>query len=407
MLVNPEESLSRYMTGVRRSLHQTPELAWEEVATAGWIRGRLTELEIPWRAVAGTGTVATLTPKEIQGPHLAFRADMDALPIQEATGLPFASRIEGIMHACGHDGHMAALLGTAKWMRQHESDPAGPVSFVFQPAEEGGHGALRMLEEGGLAGVDAIYGWHNWPALPLGKALCPDGTVMSGNGTFRITVRGQGGHASQPEAARDPVPAAAAITLNLQQIVSRRLPPQAKVVLSVTSLDGRGSPTIIPGRVVLEGSFRFSEARWRAPIETLLVEIGESTAASYGVSAEVEVFPRYGPTVNEPVSAACCRAALEAEFGAGFDRAELLLPIMASEDFSYYLNQLPGAFALIGIAENETEGAPGFSAPCHSAHYRFNDKALPHVVRIFSRLAGVPPPEPFPKTMRHEHTNKR
>lgn len=389
---NPTESLLRYMTDLRRSLHQTPELTWEETATAGCIRECLSELGIPWRAAAGTGTVATLMPNEIRGPHVAFRADMDALPIHEETGLPFASRFPGIMHACGHDGHMAALLGTAKWIKRHESDLAGPVSFVFQPAEEGGHGARRMLEDGALEGVDAIYGWHNWPALPLGKALCPDGTVMSGNGTFRITVLGKGGHASQPEAARDPVLAASAITLNLQQIVSRRLPPQAKVVLSVTSVDGRSSPTIIPGQVVLEGSFRFSEARWRASVEALLGDISEATAASYGLTAEVEVFPRYGATVNDPASAARVREALEGEFGVGFDHTELLLPIMASEDFSYYLNQLPGAFALIGISESGGDGASDFSAPCHSAHYQFNDKVLPHVVRIFSRLAGVPAP---------------
>jgi hippurate hydrolase len=390
---SPVESLLRYMTDSRRFLHQIPEPAWEEVETAAWIREQLTAMEIPWRAVAGTGTVATLTPMTLRGPHLAFRADMDALPIQEATGLPFASRHQGKMHACGHDGHMAALLGTAKWFKQQEAELSGPVSFVFQPAEEGGHGALRMLEEGALEGVDEIYGWHNWPALPLGKALCPDGTVMSGNGTFKITVIGQGGHASQPEAARDPVLAASALILNLQQIVSRRLPPQAKVVLSVTSVDGRSSPTVIPGQVVLEGSFRFSESRWQAALVKHLTEISISTAASYGVSAEVEVFPRYGATINHPASAAGYRGALETEFGADFDQSELLLPIMASEDFSYYLKQLPGAFALIGISE---ESEPRFSAPCHSPQYLFNDKVLPHVVSIFSRLAGITVPDILP-----------
>lgn len=393
MKTTQSESLLQYMSDMRRSLHQTPELTWEEVETADTIRGRLTELGVPWRAVAGTGTVATLSPADIRGPHLAFRADMDALPIQEETELPYASCYAGIMHACGHDGHMAALLGTAKWFKQHESCLSGPVSFVFQPAEEGGHGALRMLEEGGLEGVDAMYGWHNWPALPLGKALCPDGTVMSGGGTFRITVHGKGGHASQPEAARDPVLAAAALTLNLQQIVSRRLPPQANAVVSVTSVDGRSSPTIIPGQVVLEGGFRFSEARWRSPIESLLREISEHTAAGYHVSAEVDIFPRYGATVNDPVFAARYRGALEAEFGAEVADTDLLLPIMASEDFSYYLNKLPGAFALIGISETDAGRDSDFSAPCHSAHYQFNDKVLPHVVRLFSRLAGVPVPD--------------
>jgi metal-dependent amidase/aminoacylase/carboxypeptidase family protein len=146
---------------------------------------------------------------------------------------------------------------------------------------------------------------------------------------------------------------------------------------------------------VLEGSFRFSEARWRASVEALLIEISGSTATSYGTSAEVEVFPRYGATVNDPTSAARYREALGAEFGAEFDRTDQLLPIMASEDFSYYLNQLPGAFALIGISESEADGVPDFSTPCHSAHYQFNDKVLPHVVRIFSRLAGVPAPAPL------------
>ena len=391
--LNPTESLLQYLTDVRRSLHQTPELTWKEVETAAWIRGHLTELGIPWRAVAGTGTVATLTPAEIRGPHLAFRADMDALPIQEATNLPFASRSPGIMHACGHDGHMAALFGTAKWFKQHESVLSGSISFVFQPAEEGGHGARHMLEGGALAGVDAIYGWHNWPALPLGKALCPEGTVMSGNGTFRIAVVGKGGHASQPEAARDPVLAAAALTLNLQQIVSRRLPPQANVVVSVTSVEGRSTPTVIPAQVLLEGSFRFSEPQWQAEIESLLHEISESTASAYGVFAEVDVFPRYGATVNHSEAAARYREALLAEFGADFDQTDLLLPIMASEDFSYYLNQIPGAFALIGMSEMGTDGTPDFCTPCHSAHYQFNDNVLLHVVRTFSRLAGVIPPD--------------
>jgi len=396
MEMSSAESLFRYMTDTRRDLHRAPELTWEECETAEWIRKQLTGMEIPWRAFAETGTVATLTPEGDPGPHRAFRADMDALPIQEQTGVPYASQIDGKMHACGHDGHMAALLGTAHWFNQHLSELPGPVSFVFQPAEEGGHGARRMLEEGALEGVDEIYGWHNWPALPLGKALCPDGTVMSGNGTFRITVSGEGGHASQPEEARDPVLAAAAITLNVQQIVSRRLPPQANAVLSVTSVDGRSSTTIIPAQVVLEGSFRFSEPSLQSCLVAHLTEISQNTAASYGVHADVEIFPRYGATVNHADSAARYREALEEEFGNEFDHTEVWTPLMASEDFSYYLKSVPGAFAIIGMSETTPDGETEFRTPCHSSTYQFNDRVLLHVVRVFSRLAGIPGPQIFP-----------
>ena len=376
----------------RHWCHQNPELTWQEKNTANHIRQSLTNLQIPWRACAQYGTVATLAPQTV-GEHIALRADMDALPITERLAIDFCSTTPGKMHACGHDGHMAALIGTAAWLKQHEKQLQGPVTLIFQPAEEGGHGAKKMIEDGALKGVDCIFGWHNWPALPAGIALCPDGPVMSGNGTFHITIKGRGGHASQPEVARDPVLAAAAMTLNLQQIVSRRLPPQAAAVVSVTSIVADSAVTVIPDSVRLEGSIRVSAPGWRQPINDLIIQISENTAATYGVTAKVETRLRYEATINHPESAERYRHALQSELGTGFQNSDLLLPIMASEDFSYYLNEIPGAFALIGIAEKQMDNTY-FTAPCHSPEYQFNDRIIDSVMRVFCRLVNLPVPNP-------------
>lgn len=369
---------------LRHWLHSHPELTWQEEATASYVRKLLDDWQVNWRPCAKFGAVATLAP-ESSGEHIAFRSDMDALPIQEPLKNTCRSQAANVMHACGHDGHMAALLGTAKWLKAHESKLSGPVSLLFQPAEEGGHGAREMIKDGALEGINTIFGWHNWPALPLGTALCPDGAVMSGNGTFHIRLNGKGGHASQPDNTRDPVLAAAALTLNLQQIVSRRLPPQAAAVVSVTSIEAKNAVTVIPDSVFLEGSIRLSEPQWRESINSAIRAISESTATAYGVTAEVEIRPRYEATINHPDIAHRYRTALHAELGQNYDHSDLRLPLMASEDFSYYLNEIPGAFAIIGMAE---EGH--FNAPCHSPEYRFNDKVVAQVMRVFCRLAGAP-----------------
>lgn len=371
----------------RHWFHRHPELTWEEKHTGERIREYLTRWGIPWRICAEYGTLATLAPRAA-GEHIALRSDMDALPINESVSVDYCSQSPGKMHACGHDGHMAALLGAAAWLRQHEDRLPGPVTLIFQPAEEGGHGARKMIEDGALEGVDTIYGWHNWPALPVGVALCPDGAVMSGNGTFHMTINGRGGHASQPEAARDPVLAAAAITLNLQQIISRRLPPQAAAVVSVASILADSNVTVIPDSVRLEGSIRVSDPRWRRQINDLIIEIAHNTAATYGVTADVEIRSRYEATINHAQPASRYRQALRAELGEHCDESDILLPIMASEDFSYYLNEIPGAFALVGMSEPALDGA-SYNAPCHSPEYMFNDRIIESVIRVFCRLAGL------------------
>lgn len=380
----------------RHWFHRYPELTWQEANTAERIRQLLSDWQISWRAYAEFGTVATLAPNA-QGEHIAFRSDMDALPVNEKLPLDYCSTEPGKMHACGHDGHMAALLGVALWFKQHEDRLPGPISLVFQPAEEGGHGAKKMIEDGALAGIDCIYGWHNWPALPAGVAVCPDGAVMSGNGSFHMDIKGKGGHASQPEILKDPVLAAAAITLNLQQIISRRLPPQAAAVVSVASIVAESAVTVIPENVSLEGSIRISDRKWRPQINQLITDIAMHTAATYGVTAEVEIRPRYEATINHAQNAARYRAALQAELGENCHETELLLPIMASEDFSYYLNEIPGAFALIGMSEpaSDGDGKDKYHFPCHSPEYHFNDRILESVIRVFARLAGVPVGDAF------------
>jgi hippurate hydrolase len=369
---------------LRRDLHRAPELTWSEARTAETIRARLEALDIAFRPCAEYGTVATLAGNA-PGRHVALRADIDALPITEESEVDWASQRPGLMHACGHDGHAATLLAAARWLKSRESELPGPVSLLFQPAEEGGHGAKAMIEDGALEGVDAIFGWHNWPAIPFGRAVCPDGAVMAGNGTFEITVRGRGGHASQPESCRDPVLAGAAIVTALQQVVSRRMSPQAPTVLSVTRFSAEAAPTVIPDTARLGGSFRLGDPDTRTAIGELIDDIARNTAAAHGVDADVAIEPRYGATVNHAAEAEDYRRALCAELGSEALEVDLETPIMASEDFSYYLEVVPGAFALIGADDGR-----GHAHPCHSPKYDFNDRLIDTVGRIYARIAGVP-----------------
>lgn len=371
---------------LRRDLHRQPELTWSEKQTAATIRAQLSAADIPWRACAEHGTIAMLAA-DARGRHVALRADIDALPISEASNVAWSSQVDGQMHACGHDGHTATAVASVLWLKHYEKDLPGPVSVLFQPAEEGGHGARKMIEDGALEGIDVIFGWHNWPAIPFGRAVCPDGPVMSANGTFRITVTGRGGHASQPELCRDPVLAAAAITMALQQVVSRRIAPQKATVLSVTSIEAPSMDTIIPHEARLGGSIRLSDDSLRGEIGKLITQVAEDTARAHGVEAQVEMFTRYGATVNHAAEAEAYRAALADEFGPEWCASDTPIPIMASEDFSYYLKEIPGAFALVGADDGK-----GHDFPCHSPHYDFNDALIPRMARIYARLVGAPLP---------------
>lgn len=371
-------------TALRHDLHRAPELAWSEHLTAARIREELDSIGIPWRACATTGTVARLAP-DAPGRHVALRADIDAMPIAEDSGAAWTSEYDGVMHACGHDGHTAVLLAAARWLAAHEGALPGPVTLLFQPAEEGGHGAKGMIEDGALEGVDVVFGWHNWPALGRGRMACPDGPVMSANGTFAVEVTGVGGHASQPETTRDPVLAAAAITVALQQLVARRLSPQVPAVVAVTWIDAPSNDTVTPATARLGGSIRVPDTAVRDHIFELIAEVADATARAHGVTAATTTTTRYAATVNHPDAAAELTAALSPEladaFGGNDQSPDIAVPVMASEDFSYYLAEVPGAFALVGAGDPH---------PCHSAHYDFNDDLMAPVIRAYARLAGAP-----------------
>lgn len=371
----------------RRTLHQNPELSWQETNTAKYIRSELDKLDIPWRACAKTGTVALINP-EGTSPALALRGDIDALPINEETNLPWQSTVENCMHACGHDGHTATLLATARWLKLHEHELERSLVLIFQPAEEGGHGAREMIADGALEGVGEIYGWHNWPALAYGTFACPDDLVMCGNGTFTIQLEGKGGHASQPERCADPVLAASAITLALQQICSRRLSPQTAAVISVTRIQAGEALTVIPQYADLAGSIRVPDEATRQTVNRLITEVATQTAASYGVQCQVLHQNRYSATINHPLQAQTARECWQSIYGEAALDHKHPLPIMASEDFSYYLQYIPGAFALIG----SNDGKKGHDAPCHSPNYDFNDNLINDVCRWFCRLTGMKTP---------------
>jgi hippurate hydrolase len=366
----------------RHYLHQYPEVTWNEYQTAQTIQALLTELNIPWKSMANTGTVGYLARKK-KGKHIALRADIDALEMSEKTNLTYASKHQNCMHACGHDGHSATLMAAAMWLKQHEAQLSGPVSLIFQPAEEGGHGAQKMIQEGCLEGVDEIYGWHNWPAIKFGQAICPDGIVMAGNGMFTIEIIGTGGHSSQPEICRDPVLAGSAIVMALQQIVSRNIAPQKVAVVSVTSFDAISGFTTIPPKATLRGSIRISDNQMRDEIASLIARISADTARAYGAQAIVDFQNRYSATINHQANALKVRDVMADVMGKECF-SDVMTPIMASEDFSYYLESIPGAYALIG----SDDGDPKHAKACHNVEYDFNDQLIEPVSKMLCRLAG-------------------
>lgn len=376
------DSLVTHARRLRHDLHRHPELQYQEERTAQVVRAELDRLGIAWQACAGTGTVARLAAGR-PGRHVALRADLDALPLTELTGLPYASARPGLMHACGHDGHTASLLAAAAWLKAHESKLPGAVTLLFQPAEEGGHGAKRMVEGGALSGVDEVYGYHNWPPIPFGKAGCVPGTIFAANGEWTATITGRGGHASSPHHCIDPIVAGAHFVTLAQQIVSRQVAPQDAAVVSVTCFHGGTADNIIPDSVELVGTVRAATTGLRDELARRTEAVLAAACAPSGAKWRFDYRPCYPATVNHPTAALRAQDALRAVLGAD-GLANDGLPVMAAEDFGYYLTQVPGAFILLGA------GRPGqVMEPCHSPRFDYNDDLIPVVVRLWSRLVGL------------------
>lgn len=350
-----EEALAARLTEVRRNLHREPELSNQEYRTTEKLRKWLTEeniqiLDLPLE----TGLIAEIGQGD--GRIVAIRCDIDALPIEEQTGLPFASEIPGAMHACGHDFHTAVILGAASLLKQREHELPGKVRILFQPAEETGHGAEDVLASGGLSGVEAIFGLHNSPDLPNGAFGTRTGALTAGVDRFEITVKGVGAHAATPEKGVDTIVTAAQMITMLQTVVSRLNNTQEPVVLSVTRINGGFTWNVLPEKVELEGTVRTYNEEIRSSIPAQMTRIIEGIAAAAGAEAKLHWYPGPPATVNH---GAWTDFTKEVAAQSGYEVHDIP-PQMGGEDFAYYLQQIPGAFVNIGTGPNHALHHPRF-----------------------------------------------
>jgi len=373
------ESLGRQMTAWRRDLHAHPEFGTEETRTSAFVAATLRSFGIDdvVEGVGGTGVVATIR-RGTGNRAIALRADMDALRIAESGDRPWRSTTPGTMHACGHDGHTAMLLGAARLLvEQGRFD--GTVRLVFQPAEEWGRGALAMLEDGLLERFpfEEIYGLHNTPGLPVGHFQTRPGPLMSAEDNFEIVLKGMGGHAARPQLTSEVLVAACATVMNLQTIVARRLDPTDIAVVSVTELLTDGVRNALPGTARILGDARSFRPEVSAEIERQMRIVARGTAETYNLDAVVTYTREFVPLVNDPAMTDEALAVARDVFGA--DRAGVRPePWTASEDFAQFLRRVPGCFALVG------NGAD--SLPLHNAGYDFNDAGLVPGARYFAAL---------------------
>ncbi|MCC3374789.1 M20 family metallopeptidase [Cohnella sp. REN36] len=345
-LLPAARKLEEKIIGLRRRLHQYPELSLEEAETSAVIEALLEPLGLDVRrGVGGYGVIADLQGGK-PGPLIALRADMDALPVQEETGLPFASRVPGRMHACGHDAHTAMLYGAAKLLVERRSELAGGVRFIFQAAEEVNEGARAIVEAGGMAGVDEIYGLHNSPTLPVGTVATRVGGMMGSVDRFSATIQGRGGHGAMPEQCVDPVVAASAIVLSLQTAVSRELSPFDPAVVTVGSIHGGNAYNVIPDRVEIEGTVRTFSARVRDQLPVMLGRLVGGVAEAHRCTAEVR-YLRMVPALENREDNVCAVNRVT-RLLLGENGLTEAAPVLAGEDFSVYLERVPGCFFWLG-----------------------------------------------------------
>lgn len=362
----------------RRDLHANPELQYDVHRTAGKVAGLLGDFGVD-EVVTGIGRTGVVGVIKGRGPGKAIglRADMDALPIRERSGRPYASKTEGQMHACGHDGHTAMLLGAAKYLAETRNFD-GTAVLIFQPAEEGGAGGRAMVEDGVMDrfGIEEVYGMHNIPGLPAGSFGIREGAIMAATDEFQITIEGRGGHAALPHNTVDPVMIAAQMITALHTIVSRNVDPMRSAVLSVTMVQAGDAFNIIPRSAKLTGTIRTLDDEVRDFMEEQLKTVATGLAETFGAKAEIHYRRGYPVTVNTPREAAY--AAEVASEIAGPERVDTKAdPTMGGEDFAYMLQARPGAYIFLGN---------GDSAELHTDAYDFNDDIIPVGVSYWVRL---------------------
>lgn len=355
----------------RHHLHAYPEMAYREIETAEFVAARLVEMGIAVeRGLAGTGVIGILAGNGGPGRSIGLRAELDALPIKEEGNPPYRSTNEGVMHACGHDGHMAMLLGAADYLSRHR-DFSGTVVFIFQPAEENEGGAIRMIEEGLFERhpVDAVYALHNWPGLAAGRIAVQPGPMMASYDIFEFTITGCGGHSALPQELRDPTVAAGQLIGTIQTIVSRAVDPFEQGVVSVTRLAGGSAFNVVPDVVTVGGSVRSFDDAVQDRIRERLSAMAAGIGTALDVQIKLDYECRFLPTMNSTGEATLAQRA--AQRAVGKDRVDTQFrPSMASEDFSAMLMKRPGAFAWIGAGE--LSDVPGL----HHSSFDFNDDLL-------------------------------
>ena len=376
----PELPFLAELTALRRDIHAHPELAFDEKRTADIVAGELTRygLEVH-RGLARTGVVGVL--KAGSSPRMiGLRADMDALPLAELNEFPHHSRHPGKMHACGHDGHTAMLLGAARYLAENP-DFDGTVVFIFQPAEESEGGAAVMIEDGLFEKfpVEAVFGLHNWPGIPVGEMMAMPGPVMAGTCGFEIHVRGHGCHAAMPHQGIDAIVTGAQLVQALQTVVSRTLHPCDAAVVSVTQFHAGEAWNIIPEEVVMRGTIRSFKPEVQESIERAIERLCSGIAAANGAQISVRFEHRYPPTVNSPAEARFCQQVAAEVFGAERVLTDIL-PSMGAEDFAYMLREKPGCYVWLG-------NGPGTGGcTLHNPHYDFNDQLLTLGVAYWAQL---------------------
>ena len=369
----------------RRDLHRRPELGFQEHRTAAFVAGRLGTIgvDVVRTGIAGTGVVGVLKAPSRKHPAVLLRADMDALPIQEVAGRPYGSEVPGAMHACGHDGHTAMLLGAATILTAWRASLERDVVFCFQPAEEGLGGAQAMIREGILTehGVGEAYALHLWSLFPVGTIHVRSGAAMAAQDEFVATLYGRGGHGAAPHLCIDPVLAAAQGVVGLQAVVARSVDPLQAAVVSVGSLHGGTAPNVIPDDARLHGTMRSFDDGVRETLRRRVYEVLDGAASAAGCRLEFELRPGFPAVFNDPRAVERVRSAAARVVGP--ERVVEAAPMAASEDFAYFLKAVPGAFVFVGAGN----AAKGITAPHHAPTFDIDEDALPRGAELLARLA--------------------
>ena len=387
-LIEPILADAAEVTAIRRDIHAHPELCFQEVRTADVIAKALTDWGIPIHRGLGKTGVVGIVKNGSSSRAVGLRADIDALPMTEHNTFAHASKHAGKMHACGHDGHTAMLLAAAKHLAKHRHFD-GTVYLVFQPAEEGGGGAREMIQDGLFEKfpMEAMFGAHNWPGMPVGSFAVKNGPMMASSNEFTVTIRGKGSHAAMPHLGIDPVPVAAQMVMAFQTIITRNRRPIDPGVISVTMIHAGEATNVVPDSCQMQGTVRTFSFETLDLIERRMREVAEHTCAAFGASCEFSFKRNYPPTVNHPHETAFVQRVLGEVVGP--ENVQAFEPTMGAEDFSYFLQAKPGCYFVIGNGDGaHREGGHGLG-PCmlHNPSYDFNDELIPLGATAWVRIA--------------------